>query len=173
MFDLIPLPYRLAAAALLAAVIFAAGWTVNGWRWEAAIASQKAEAAAMLQSKTEETRALERGQQAATNELEKAYDERADERNRQAEENARLAARLHDALGRVQQPRRGEGGSRPVPGAADAAACAERLQAARAKLSAAVERLAQGGTEFARGADGDVDAAVLGRDFAVKVVGGQ
>ena len=33
MFDLIPLPYRLAAAALLAAVIFAAGWTVNGWRW--------------------------------------------------------------------------------------------------------------------------------------------
>jgi len=170
MFNLIPLPYRLAGAALLAALFFAAGWTVNGWRWEAAIAAQKAEAAALLQTKTDEARTFERGQQAATNELEKAYDDRADERNRQAEENARLASRLHAALGRVQQPRRGQDGSGAVPGRPDAAACAEHVQAARAELSTALERLAQGGAGIARDADREADLSRLGADFAVKVV---
>lgn len=61
MLDLIPPQFRLAAYALAAALLFASGWTAQGWRLNAHIAQMQADsaqelAAAIAQARSEEQR---------------------------------------------------------------------------------------------------------------------
>ena len=136
------------------------GWTVNGWRWEAAVSEQKAEASKVLAAETKKALDLEREAAAIKARADAAYQEQQRTIEDAHDKNRDLDGRLHDALERLRKSGRGgrgDGAAGAVPGAAGGCA---GLQAAYDQLSGTLERLARAGTELARSADRE--AAVAG-----------
>lgn len=169
----LPSPKALAAYAIAFVIVsgaaFVGGWTVNGWRYEAALSKQKTEAAALLQEKTMEALELERKLQQKTNDLEVAHVQRVQEHDAQAGENATLTARLDAALVKLQQPGRGEGSRGDMSSCPATSAYVDHLQETNTKLSAAVAQFARRGNEIARSADRESEVAVFGVDYAETV----
>jgi len=142
------------------------GWTVNGWRWEAAVAAQKAEASKVLAAETKKALDLERESAAIKARADAAYQEQQRTIEDAHDRNRDLDARLHGALERLRRSGRGgrgDGAAGPVSG--PAGSCAG-LQAAYDKLSGTLERIAHAGTELARSADREAAVAGAARDAA-------
>lgn len=158
---MIPLaiPWRLVGALVLAAALFAAGWTVNGWRWQAAVERQKVEAAAMLQAETERALLIERANAALKDELEKTHAENQAALDRAYADARRAVA----AAGGLRDPGRRPGGSCPVSAAAQPAAV-DPGRTAEGRLSAEAEEFLWA---FARDADAAAEYAGLCHRWAV------
>lgn len=153
-------PYLMWIKIAVLALVFGAGWQVNQWRWEAAVADQKQEAARVLQVETEKVLAAERNEAKVRDELEKAYVERSQERAKHSLEAARLSDDLHAAVERVRLSGRGEGGGRRLPTAPGTACRCDGVEAARDQLAAALERLAAGGNVLIEEGQHAVDVAL-------------
>ncbi len=104
---------KLALYAAAISAVFYAGWTINDWRWEAAIAKQKSEAATLWQEKAEAAIKDRDAQMARVLALEKTNGELKDARDR-AYADARRAA---IAAGGLRDPGRWSSGGCPVPSA--------------------------------------------------------
>ena len=135
------------------------GWTVNGWRWESAIAAQKAEAGRTLAAETQKVLDLERKATAITARADAAYQKQQKEIEDAHDQNVDLDHRLRMALDRLRRSGRGDrGGGSAGAMSCPADGCAD-LYATLGKLSGAVERIARAGTELARSADREAAVA--------------
>lgn len=83
------IPWRMVAYAAAAVALFIAGWTVNGWRWDAKWNEREAEYAAAVTKATEEARERE---QVMADAFAMIDAERTAERTKANEESRRLRA---------------------------------------------------------------------------------
>ena len=126
--------------------------------WTAAIEKQKREAAELLQVKTLEVAAIERGRAAVNAQLERDHEDHRNRIEAALADNRRLA----DQLGGLRDPGRRPGGCRPVPGAAGSAGPAQD-GSAEGGLSAEASRFL---LEFAAEADRAAEYAGICREWA-------
>lgn len=175
-------PYLMWIRITVLALVFGAGWMVNQWRWEAAVADQKQEAATVLQTKTDEVRVAEREQAVAADKMDKADADQKQQIAAEGERNRDVVDRTRVALDRVHQSRRGEGGGRPVSGAPAAAGGAasrsadrERADRCEALLAEGADLLGEGGVilrDLSRDHDLAAQYGRIGHDWALKVAAG-
>lgn len=105
---------RLVLFAVAAAVLFTAGWTVNGWRLATEISTMRENAANAVAQNVEDARALQINQQRAIAEIDAA---RTKERSQAHDEINRLRARVDAGAVRLRIAARCP--APDVPGTAD------------------------------------------------------
>lgn len=155
---------RIGAVVVAVATLFGAGWMVNGWRWEAAVAEQKAEASRRLAEKTDEVRVLEAARAADKARADADALDKRKEIEDAHDRNVALSRSLGDALECLRIGGRWAAGRCAVrPAGAATGQCGE-LQARIEQLSGSVGRLAAAGVELAR--DADREAAVAAEAHA-------
>jgi hypothetical protein len=157
---------RIAAVVVAVAVVFGAGWTVNGWRWEAAVNEQKAAASQLLADRTAEVRALESARAADKARADAAALEKRKEIEDAHDRNVALGRSLDGALECLRVGGRWADGRCAVRAAGVSPGQCGELQARVEQLSGSVGRLAAAGVELARDADREAAVAADARAWA-------
>lgn len=160
---------RIAAVVVVAGAVFVAGWTVNGWRYEAAIAEQKDDAARLLKEKTDAVTALRDEREASTARANAATLEKQKEIEDAHDRNADLGNRLGAVLECLRVGGRWAGDRCAVPAAGTPSGRCVSLQAEVDQLSGLVGRLAAAGNELARDADREAAVAASAHAWAERM----
>lgn len=160
---------RVAAVVAVLGAVFGAGWTANGWRYEAKIGEQKAEAARLLKEKTDAVTALRDEREANTARANAAALEKQKEIEDAHNRNVALGSQLGAALECLRVGGRWAGDRCAVPAAGTPAGRCVSLQAEVDQLSGLVGRLAAAGNELARDADREAAVAASAHAWAVRM----
>lgn len=150
---------RIAAVTVAAGALFVAGWTINGWRWEAAVNEQKAAAAQLLADRTAEVRALESARAADKARADAGALEKRKEIEDAHDRNVALGRSLDGALECLRVGGHWSGGRCAARAAGASPGQCGELQARVDKLSGSMGRLAAAGVELARNADREAAVA--------------
>lgn len=162
------------------ALMFLAGWTVNGWRYDAASATADSKASDAKVESVEEARSADRQSAADAGAVDRNHADRQDEINGEAKKNDDLVGGITAAADRVLGSRNPSSGNL-VPGSprgpGDVAARSpdrDRANRCEALLAEGIGLVAEGGRLIAGTAERHDEAAsyaISGHEWAVKVGG--
>lgn len=160
---------RIGAIVLAIGLVFGAGWTAQGWRYEAKIGAQKAEAARLLKEKTDEVIVLRDEREANTARANAAALEQQRKIDDAHDQNVSLGDQLGAAVECLRVGGRWASGRCTVPGPGTAPGRCVSLQAEVDQLSVLVGRLVAEGSELARDADREAAVAASAHAWAVRM----
>lgn len=159
-------PYLMWIKIAILVVVFGAGWTVNGWRHDAAGRDADNIASDRRIEKTDDVRKTEQSDTRASNEVDKNHGTASTQVAAEAQQNTSLAAGITGAAERVRDTRNATGGN-AVPGgpgttggAPGRSADADRADRCEALLTEGIDLGAEGG-ELLRGTAYDHDSAAV------------
>lgn len=170
-------PYLMWIKIAILVLVFGAGWTVNGWRHDAAGRHADNVASDRRIEKTDEVRKTEQSDAKASNEVDKNHGTASTQVAAEAQQNTSLSAGITGAAERVRDTRNATGGNTVSGGlgtsgvAPGRSADADRADRCEALLAEGIDLGAEGG-ELLRGTAYSHDNAAIyaaaGHDWAVR-----